>query len=213
MIFNKNINHVNKEVNLFYEGSRLDAVNNFKYLGCLLKSDLYEDFDIDRCKLSFKRSFGFLFRKFYSANLEVFYSLFNSFCSSFYASELRVNRAKCSRNFKDLSIVYHSAFKKMLGFPKFYSNHFTCKVLNAFTFEHFINFKCIRFLFWLYKNDGPCFALRKFYFLNMSLYRQEIDKVVREKYTMSNILENDIDGIVSRISFIQHREPSSMYIP
>ena len=47
----------------------------------------------------------------------------------------------------------------------------------------------------------------------MSLYRQEIDKVLREKYNMSNILENDIDGIVSPISFIQHREPSSMYIP
>ena len=47
----------------------------------------------------------------------------------------------------------------------------------------------------------------------MSLYRQEIDKVDREKYDMSNILENDIDGIVSSISFIQHSEPSSMYIP
>ena len=30
----------------------------------------------------------------------------------------------------------------------------------------------------------------------MSLYKHEIDKVVREKYNMSNILENDIDGIV-----------------
>ena len=49
-----------------------------------------------------------------------------------------------------------------------------------------------------------------FIFLNMSLYRQEIDKVVREKYNMSNILENNIDGIVSRISFIQLMEPSSM---
>ena len=36
MIFNKNINRVNKEVNIFYKGSRLDVVNNFKYLGCLL---------------------------------------------------------------------------------------------------------------------------------------------------------------------------------
>ena len=110
MIFNKNINRKNKEVNIFYKDSRLDVVNNFKYLGCLLKSDLCEDFDIDRCKLSFKRSFEFLFRKFYYANLEVFNYLFNSFCSYFYASELWVNRVKCSRNFKDLSIAYHSAF-------------------------------------------------------------------------------------------------------
>ena len=32
MIFNKNINRVNKEVNIFYKDSRLDVVNNFKYL-------------------------------------------------------------------------------------------------------------------------------------------------------------------------------------
>ena len=51
------------------------------------------------------------------------------------------------------------------------------------------------------------------FFKYVSLYRQEIDKVVSEKYIMSNILENDIDGIVSRISFIQHREPFSMDIP
>ena len=49
-------------------------------------------------------------------------------------------------------------------------------------------------------------------FLNMFLYRREIDKVVREKYNLSNILENDIDGIVSRISFIQRREPSSIHV-
>ena len=54
MIFNININRVNKEVNIFYKGCRLDVVNNFKYLGYILKSDLCEDFDIDRCKLSFK---------------------------------------------------------------------------------------------------------------------------------------------------------------
>ena len=47
MFLNKNINRVNKEVNIFYKGIRLDVVNNFKYfkitlstLRCLLKSDL-----------------------------------------------------------------------------------------------------------------------------------------------------------------------------
>ena len=32
------------------------------------------------------------------------------------------------------------------------------------------------------------------------------------KYNLSNILDNDFDAIVSRISFIQDREPTSMYV-
>ena len=167
---------------------------------------------MDRLNLSFKRNFGFLLRKFYSVDIEMFYSFFNSNCSSFYASELGVNRTKCSRNFKALTVSYHSALKKILGFPIFYSNHFTCSVLNAFTFEHYINLKCIRFLFWLIINEGPCFILHKCYFLNMSLYKKKIHEMCVNKYDLSNILDNDFDAIVSRISFIQDREPTSMYV-
>ena len=127
-----------------------------------LKPDLCEDIDIDRLNLSFKRNFFFLLRKFNSVDIEICYSFFNSYCSLFYASELWVNRAKCSRIFKALSVLYHFAPKKILGFPRFYSNHFTCGVLNAFTFEHYINLKCISFLFWLFKNEGPCFVLHKY---------------------------------------------------
>ena len=43
---------------------------------------------------------------------------------------------------------YHYAFKKILGIPKYFSNHFICDIFSALTYEHFINFKCIRFLFY-----------------------------------------------------------------
>ena len=212
MIFNRNLNRVNKDVQIFYKDDRLNVVSDFKYLACFLKPDLCEDIDMDKLNLSFKRNFVFLLRKFYSVDIEFFYSLFNSYCSSFYASERWVNRTKCSRNFKALSVSYHSALKKILGFLRFYSNHFTCSVLNAFTFEHYINLKCIRFLFWLFKNEGPCFILHKWYFLNMSLYKKKIDEMCVNKYNLSNILDNDFDAIFSRISFIQDREPTSMYV-
>ena len=32
-------------------------------------------------------------------------------------------------------------------------------------------------------------------------------------YNLPDVLSNDIDALVSRIDFIQKREPSSMYIP
>ena len=109
MIFNRNLNHVNKDVQIFYKDDRPNVISDFKYLGCFLKTDLCEDIDMDRLNLSFIRYFVFLLRKFYSVDIEIFYSLFNSYCLSVYASDLWVNRAKGSRNFKALSVSYHSA--------------------------------------------------------------------------------------------------------
>ena len=57
-----------------------------------MKPDLCEDIDMDRLNLSYKRNFGFLLRKFFSVDIEIFYALFNSHCSSLYTSELWVNR-------------------------------------------------------------------------------------------------------------------------
>ena len=50
------------------------------------------------------------------------------------------------------------------------------------------------------------------FFLNMSLYKKKIDEMFVNKYNLSNILDNDFDAIVSRISFVQDREPTTMYI-
>ena len=163
--------------------------------------------DIERCNLSFKRSFGFLFRKFHSVHIDVFYSLFNSFYSSFYASELWVCRNKCSRSIKDLSIGYHFALKKILGFPKFYSNHFTCDIFNAFTLENFINTKCIIFFFiWLSRNNCSSFNPFKHYFLTNSHFKRNIERICIEKYNISNVLSNDLDAINAIIKYVQDRE-------
>ena len=73
-----------------------------------------------------------------------------------------MNRKNCSSNFKSMSVAYHSALKKFLRLPKFYSDHFTCGLFNAIPFENFINFKCIKFIFWLFTNNGLCFTRYKF---------------------------------------------------
>ena len=209
MIFNNKVSRINKQVKLFFNDSVLEVVTDFKYLGCYLTPNLCENLDMDRCNLSFKRSFGFLFRKFYSISVDVFYSLFTSYCTSFYASELWVDKKKCSRNFKNLSISYHLTLKKIIGFPKFHSNHFTCSIFNAMTFEHFSNFKCIKFIFWLLNNNGPCFRTHKFYFLKNSIFKRRLDDICTSTYGIVNLFDNDMDAILARIYYVQEREPSS----
>ena len=65
-------------------GQPIEIANSFKYLGCILSSDSNDSLDIDRCKNVFNRQFGLTYRRFYSVNKDVFYSLFLSFCGSFF---------------------------------------------------------------------------------------------------------------------------------
>ena len=40
---------------------------------------------------------------------------------------------------KKLGIAYHYALKGLVGLLQFYSNHFTCSILEKFTFTHMMN--------------------------------------------------------------------------
>ena len=60
-----------------------------------------------RAMSAFNKSFGILFRKFYALDVEPFYNLFQSFCTSFYGADLWVNRKKSLNVFKKLSVSYH----------------------------------------------------------------------------------------------------------
>ena len=141
MVFRNKKKKVFNDIPFFMNGVKLENVACFKYLGCVLKWDLDDSDDILKCLSAFNRSFGFLYRKFYSVNIEILFSLFLSFCLSFYGAELWFYRSDCKEAFNKMAVSYHCALKKILGVPKFYSNHLTCSVLGAFTFNHFVNIK------------------------------------------------------------------------
>ena len=198
LIFRKTKDILNENINFTCNENTLKIVDSFKYLGFV-------------CNFSFNKSFGFLFRKFCSVDVDVFYSLFRSYCTSFYGCELWTNRKRTSKNFKQMSVGFHIALKKFLGPPKFYSNHIECEILCCFTFEHFRNFKCLKFLFWLNKCQSICFSRFKFYFLNLSLYVTNFKDFLNKTYNVFNIIENDFAALRERIKYVQVREPSSMF--
>ena len=213
MVFRNKRTPVFNNLSFYLSGSKLENVNSFKYLGCILNFDLDDSLDIFQRLSSFNKSFGFLFRKFYSVNLEILYSLFLSFCSSFYGAELWCFRdgSKCREAFKKMSVSYHCALKKILGVPKFYSNHIVCSVLSALTFKHLINFRITRFAFWLKKCNSVCFYSFK-YLLNESPFIEYFNQFWFDTYDVYDVLNNDLHALLSRINFIQDREPCSMFL-
>ena len=212
MVFRPNSRVVNSRLNFVVDNRNVDIVNQIKYLGCIFSDDFNDMLDINRCFKSFNKSAGFLLRKFFYASSEVKYSLFNSFCSSMYGCELWTRRKKCSLSLKEFGVSYHAALKKILSVPKFFSNHFVCMQLNTVTFNHLINFRMARFLHSLKNSSSSCLFKHKFYFTENSFLKSFVFSTWQNIYDVDNILENDLDALMSRILYVQIREPSSMYI-
>lgn len=189
----------------------IEIVNNYKYLGSVLSHDFSEALDMERVLSSFNKSFGVLMRKFNSTDFNVKYCLFNYFCTAFYGAEMWLYNFNSKRVFKKIAVSYHFALKRIIGFPKYFSNHIACSVLDTFTFEHFVNLKFLKYYRWLKNCKSLCFLKYKYYFMNYSDFKASIDNIWLKKYDVLDVLDNDVDALISRMHFVQDREPSSMF--
>ena len=125
------------DISFSFNGRVLSRVFKYKYLGCILSTDLSDKEDIERSFKSFNKSFGCILRKLNSVDTQILYSLFNTSCVSFYGVEMW-NRFYSTKYYRKISVSYHASLKKILKVPRFYSNHFVCSILNAFTFENYL---------------------------------------------------------------------------
>ena len=190
-------------------GKPLEIVHQHKYLGIILSDDFKISEDIKRNSMSFLKQFYPMYRKFSTVNRNLLGFLFKTFCSSFYGSELWYNDYGSSYEFKNIGISYHKAIKKMLGVSFREHNHPSCNEMQLPLFKHFHFKKMISFYFNLINSPSPCIVPLKGYLKTSSLFTNYVNLKFREVYDIQNILENDIDAIFSRISFIQNNESIS----
>ena len=148
-------------------------------------------------------------RKFHATELGVKLKLFNTMCMDMFGMCLWWKTTGCKGLLRQLAVSYHYALKKILGFPKRSSNHYTCYLLNYMTFEHLLNHRILKFYKWLEKCDSPCLMLNRYYILNNSSLKMSLDNIFLEKYQIDNVLDNDIDAITSRIFYVQNREEAT----
>ena len=50
------------------------------------------------------------------------------------------------------------------------------------------------------------------YFMEKSYFKENLESIFNCKYNVRDVLDNDTDAILSRVLYIQNREPSSMYV-
>jgi len=133
--------------NFILNGSGVEIVAEFTYLGCILDCNLLEKADLERILKSFNKSVGIFIRKFSNVDMAIKLRLFDTLRMSMYGLELFLNNKHSGDMLRKLGIAYHNSLKRLLGLPKFYSNHHTCSILAKFTYTHMMNHKMLSFSF------------------------------------------------------------------
>ena len=211
LIFNARNRRVS-DVEFSINGCRIDIVDEYKYLGCILNKTMNESMELEGILNTFNRAVGMFLRKFSTVDLSIKLKLFTSFCMSMYGLELITQTRGCNNVLHKLSISYHHALKRLLGFPKYFSNHYTCNFLEMLVFKHFRNYRAAKFIKWLEVSDSPCIIWHKVFLTKFSAYGGYLRDVFRRNYDIIDVPDNDLDAIYSRLKYVQSREPSSSYM-
>ncbi|XP_063366270.1 uncharacterized protein LOC134654727 [Cydia amplana] len=113
----------------------LEKVDQFKYLGHIITSDLKDDSDIERERRALAVRGNMLARRFAHCTGEVKRTLFKSFCQSFYTSGLWVSYTQRALN--ALRVLYNNMFRVLMGLPRF------CSASGMFADAHVEDFHAV----------------------------------------------------------------------
>ena len=179
---------------------------SIKYLGFYLTYNLCNVEDINVKRNKFYSEFNQILRKFHSVDRNIKLFLFKQFCLQIYGAELWFGDNKSKVALKQFAIGYHKAIKKLISLSYHESNHYACEQAELLIFEHYVNSLRIKFLFRL--NFSPCLFVEKImrYLLVSSVFVSEVNKFSSDMYQINDILENDLQAIVSRVAFVQNHE-------
>ena len=184
----------------------IEFVSSLKYLGFMISNNLNNSDDINRVLKKFYSEFNSILRKFHFASKEVKLYLFKQYCLQFYGSDLWFGPFKSSQAIKQFEVGYHNAVKKLLGLSTHESNHFACQEARLLVLNHLLNKKkiCSALNFILNPCDFICKILK---FMKLSSYLvNDVCVILRSKYNIESLFDNDIEAIISRISYVQNHE-------
>ena len=162
--------------------------------------------DINRVSNKFYADFNTILRRFHFTETHIKIYLFRQYCLQFYGADLWIHSEKSKKTLKRFQIGYHKAIKKLLEVSMHESNHYACQEANILMFDHLMNKIKIsalhRFLF------KPCMFIYKAsnFFKISSVLHCDVRRILREKYQVDSLLDNDIEAIIARISYTQNHE-------
>ena len=198
MIFRNKVKKMEEFRPFTLENKALEFVKSFKYLGYIIQDDLNNSPDIDYGLRKFYKEFNMILRKFSFADVRVRLYLFRQCCLQWYGSDLWFCNKGALSNLKQFGLAYHKAIKKILCLSSHESNHFACELAQLMTFEHLLNKNLIFFAFRMLQKPCNFINKEKFCFRRSCLI-SKVYELLKNKYDIESLLENDIEAVKSRI--------------
>ena len=183
-----------------------------KYLGIFLNEDFDIKDDCDRALKTFLRQFNAMYQKFNFLPSGVLSFLFKTYTSSFYGINLWFDQNLTSNYTKKLEIAYHKAIKKILKLEMWRSNHNACEQMGVYIFKHLLSKRLVNFYFSASNSNCKMFIRLKYHFMLSSRLYEALKHRFQQLYLVNDIIGNDKNALLSRISFIQRHEPRSTYV-
>ena len=203
----------NSNFNVLMNNVVIKRVYECKYLGLCFDDEMSLKCDIEKCHNAFLRQFNSMYYKFNFVNRDQLIFLFESFCRSFYGSDLWNDGLLKLNVFKNIATTYHRALKRIVGLSPYHNNHDAASLSGMLLFQHLVSSRVVSFLFRLINDKSNCMTDLKGYFRNDSIMSKNIKMYFKDKYKLSSLYDNDLCAIKSRISFVQRTEESSGYNP
>ncbi|XP_063381882.1 uncharacterized protein LOC134668331 [Cydia fagiglandana] len=119
VVFESGRNRSSEFPAIYLNGSPMDRVTQFKYLGHVVAADLKDDIDIERERRALSVRANMIARRFAGCSRGVKITLFRAFCTSLYTCSLWVQYSQ--RAYRALRVQYNNAFRVMMGLPRFCS--------------------------------------------------------------------------------------------
>ena len=125
---------------IYLNGSKLNYVDKFTYLGHIVSSDFYDDDDLKKETRNLSARSNVLSRKFAFCNIDVKVSLFKTYNYHFYCGSLWSKYHVA--NFNRLRVVYNMAMRRLARVPPWHSAQEMFRNLNVANFAERMRSLC-----------------------------------------------------------------------
>lgn len=135
MVFKSGTKYPTNIPPLKINGTSLERVDSFKYLGHVVASDLRDDMDMERERRALSVRANMVSRRFVRCSTGAKTTLFRAYCTTFYTCSLWITYTR--RSYESLRIQYNNAFRMLLGLPRY------CSASGMFADAHVDGFSAI----------------------------------------------------------------------
>ena len=183
----------------------LEVVENYKYLGHNVNSQLLDIPDVKQRLNDFNSKFNSVFRNFKNVSVQTFLFLFSSYCQPEYGLSLWNTDVIFSKQiFKCFETTFSNALKRILGVPVYSSSHIAAEMCNNLLLKHHIAYVQARYVKSVMRSNNELLKLYRPY-LKGGYLSSNIEKLFQNSYEVS-VWDNDLDVLGARILWVQKHE-------